>query len=150
MSKFERFKTEYLADAIEVSLKTFIRAKEDQYMHKHNDKCYQFPGKRIDRFIDEVFAGDGVGKGGLYDPHLLSECWAGSTANNGEALFYQETGKQIWCVEIQEHQKALSAFNSALCNQKGIKKSIKQLKKSYKVLKQCINDDEYTTSPLTL
>ena len=78
MSKFERFRTEYLNDAIQVSLKTFIRGREDRYMDKHKDGCYQFPAKRISRFIDNVFAVDGGGKDGLYHPHFLSECWDAS------------------------------------------------------------------------
>ena len=77
-NKWNAFKAEYLEDEILVSLKTFIRAKEDQYMHKHNDKCWQFPGERIDRFIDIALAICGSGQCGLYHPHLLSEMWSDS------------------------------------------------------------------------
>ena len=63
---------------------------------------------------------------------------------------YQDSIKEsqgMWCVEIDEHINASVAVNKALCNQGNIKKAMKRLKKSYKALKKCVVDDEYTKMP---
>jgi len=56
--------------------------------------------------------------------------------------------RAVWSAEIYELQQAVAEMNAALCNHAKIKKPWKDLKKSFKALKQCISNDEYTNPNL--